>query len=534
MKRICSLFMIIVATLGSYAQRPGAAVDMLGYSYHLMVNDRNDTVQIKASLFFRKLDASRSVVFDLVSVKNTGTGMKVLSVTSRKQPLPFRHIENKLTIETATRTTGYDTIDIDYAGIPADGLIISRTKYGKRSFFADNWPDRARHWLACVDDPADKAAVEFRVTAPTHYQVVANGVLLEETNIDAQNRLTCWKESIDLPTKVMTVGIADFAVDHLDSTGNIDISSWVYPEDRKKGFYDFALAKEIVPFFEKKIAPFPFRKLANVQSKTTFGGLENAGAIFYSEDLITGERTGESTVAHEIAHQWFGDMATESDFSHLWLSEGFAVFLTMYYMEIRYGKDSSNMLLAGDRQEISAFAKKKLRPVVDSSVKSFMELLNPNSYQKGGWVLQMLRHELGEDVFWKGIQLYYRTYAGKNARTSDFQSIMEQVSGKNLRQFFYQWLYVAGEPQLEVSYRYNTQKKITTVTVVQQQAVLYNLPLEIFLHDKDKNRLPKRVVINVHNRTTSTDIPSDSAPIRVGIDDQVKLLFTGSSSAIRR
>ncbi|HTE26599.1 M1 family aminopeptidase, partial [Flavitalea sp.] len=318
------------------------------------------------------------------------------------------------------------------------------------------------------------------------------------------------------------------------STGAIDISSWVYPEDRDKGFYDFALAKEIIPFFEKQIAPFPFRKLANVQSKTTFGGLENAGAIFYAEQMITGERTGESTIVHEIAHQWFGDMATESDFSHLWLSEGFATYLTMYFMEKKYGVDSANSLLIGDRQEVKVFTATKLLPVVDSSVKSYMELLNPNSYQKASWVLHMLRQETGDEAFWKGIQLYYKTYAGKNAVTADFQKIMETVSGKNLNQFFYQWLYVAGQPKLDISYKYNPQKKLVTVTVVQQQPTLFVFPLELTAYGGSGTNTSRSIKLNVKDKTSSTDIPVNFEPIRIHVDEHTKLLYEGESVARKR
>jgi aminopeptidase N len=533
MTRLIFLLTLTFVSSSSYSQKSGASIDISHYLFEVLVNDTNDSIKCSASVYYKILKPVTSVILDLMSI-DRGKGMKVWSVTANGKSLSFRHSGNKLDIENAGETGQYKTINISYAGIPADGLIISKTKYGKRSFFADNWPDRARHWLVSVDDPADKAAVEFKITAPTHYQVIANGVLIEETNVDAQNKLTHWKEAIDLPTKVMAVGIADFAVNHLDSTGAVDISSWVYPEDRVKGFYDFALAKEIIPFFEKLIAPFPFRKLANVQSKTTFGGLENAGAIFYAEQMITGQRTGESTIVHEIAHQWFGDMATESDFSHLWLSEGFATYMTMYFMEKKYGVQQANSLLMGDRQEVKDFTIKKLQPVVDSSVKSFMELLNPNSYQKASWVLHMLRQETGDDAFWKGIQLYYKTYAGKNAVTADFQKIMEFVSGKDLKQFFYQWLYVAGQPKLDISYKYNPQRKSITLMITQQQPTLFNFPLQLTAVGKAGANLTKDIDLKVTKKTTIVDIPIDFEPANILIDKNAHLLYEGETSAAKR
>jgi aminopeptidase N len=227
-------------------------------------------------------------------------------------------------------------------------------------------------------------------------------------------------------------------------------------------------------------------------------------------------------------------MATESDFSHLWLSEGFATYLTMYFMEKKYGIDSANSLLIGDRHEIQVFTETKLKPVVDSSVKSYMELLNPNSYQKGSWVLHMLRQETGDEVFWKGIQLYYKTYAGKNAVTADFQKIMETVSGKNLNQFFYQWLYVAGQPKLEISYRYNIKKKLVTVTVVQLQPILFQFPLELSAYGRAGTNSARNIKLNIKGKNTSVDVPIEFEPVTVNVDEHTKLLYEGPTVAEKK
>jgi aminopeptidase N len=517
-------------TFSAFSQKPGAKINVTHYTYRLLVSDENDQLSNSATVTLKMLEDASEVILNLASANQQGRGMKISSIKADGIAVPFRHEADKVFVAVAGHKGQEKSLEVGYAGIPADGLIISKTKYGKRSFFADNWPDRARQWLICVDDPADKAAVDFIITAPTHYQVVANGILIEETNLNAQQKLTHWKEAIDLPTKVMTVGIAEFAVNRIDSTGNTEISSWVYPEDREKGFYDFGLAKEIIPFFEKIIAPFPYRKLANVQSKTRFGGLENAGAIFYSELLVTGTRTAEPTIAHEIAHQWFGDMATETDFSHLWLSEGFATYMTMYFMEMKYGVDSANALLQKDRLAVVSFATEKPGPVVDS-VSGFMDLLNANSYQKGSWVLHMLRYRLGDQTFWKGIQQYYKMYAGKNARTADFQKIMEQVSGQNLRQFFYQWLYVAGQPELEVSWKYNAGKKRVTITVVQQQKMPFEFPVDVTIYGTNKAESTITKKIQVSEKTTSMEVPLNFTPVSVLIDENTKLLFEDASTA---
>jgi aminopeptidase N len=152
------------------------------------------------------------------------------------------------------------TFIIPYSGIPADGLIISKTKYGHRSFFADNWPNRGHNWIPCHDDPADKATVEFVLTAPEHYQVVANGVQIEETSLGNGFKLTHWKEDTPISTKVMVIGVADFAVNLAGVVnGNIPVYSWVYPETKDKGFYDYAMAKDILPFFINNVGPYGYK-----------------------------------------------------------------------------------------------------------------------------------------------------------------------------------------------------------------------------------------------------------------------------------
>lgn len=219
-----------------------------------------------------------------------------------------------------------------------------------------------------MDQPGDKASFEFLVTAPEHYQVVSNGIQIEETSLSSHKKRTHWREDIPLPTKVMVIGVADFAVQHAGFVNNcIPVSSWVFPENADKGFYDYSIGTAVLAFFDQYIGPYPYRKLANVQSKTVYGGMENAGAIFYYENSVTGQRGEEGLFAHEIVHQWFGDMATEKSFAHLWLSEGFATYLTHIYMESKYGSDSLANRLKEDRLSVLGFVKESKRPVVDST-----------------------------------------------------------------------------------------------------------------------------------------------------------------------
>jgi len=347
---------LICISISVKAQRN---IDVLHYKYEITLNDQNDTIYGKAEIKFLATKGTKQVTFDLSGKTSNNKGGMIVTGVSIPYRIPFNpdnpnifiHSNNKLTVNTWAELVKDDTLlaTIFYYGIPANGLIISKNQFGKRTFFADNWPNRAHHWIPCIDDPADKAGVEFIVNAPAHYQVVSNGVQLEETNLPGNKKLTHWKEDVPLPTKVMVIGVADFAVNYVGDVNCIPVYSWVYPENKKEGFYDYAPAKEILAYHINYIGPYAYKKLANIQSKTVYGGMENASAIFYSEQTVTGTRQEEELISHEIVHQWFGNMATEKSFSHLWLSEGFATYLTHVFMESKYGKDSLNIEMQIDR-----------------------------------------------------------------------------------------------------------------------------------------------------------------------------------------
>ncbi len=528
MKILSGFILALLCALHSYSQKPDAAIDVLSYQFEVTLSDTTNNIKGRAIITAKILKDATSLELDLVSTDKNGKGMVAYRVLENNAAVTSMHGNDKLIIKSSRTLKKGETrtFEVLYEGIPTDGLVIAENKYKHRGFFADNWPTRARCWIPCVDHPADKATVEFTVIAPLHYQVVANGIQVEETVLNSEMKLTRYREQTPISPKVMVIGAADFAVQRAGEVECIPVYSWVYPEDRDKGFYDYALALEVLPFYIKNIGPYGYKKLANVQSKTRFGGLENANTIFYNEEMMTGKRKSEGTIAHEIAHQWFGNMATEAEWAHLWLSEGFATYMTILYMESKYGVDTARKMLIEDRGQTVAFAKQKPKPVVDSSVTNYMDLLNANSYQKGGWVLHMLRSQLGDSIFWKSIREYYAKYAGKTATSEDLQKVFETVSGKDLNTFFKQWLYTPGQPDLDVNWKYDQSKKSFSITVIQKQNKLFEFPLEIeILGGPDDGTITKS--IQVKDKQTTFTLPLAAKPQRVRVDPQVKLLFDG-------
>jgi aminopeptidase N len=526
-KRTALSSLLLFALSSLYAQN-NTAIDVQHYNFQLELSDHSDTIKGKAVINVKIIKRTNTLLFDLATINAEGKGMQVLNVHVADKDISFVHARDKLLINlpAAVKPGDEQTVVIEYLGIPSDGLIIAKNIFNKRTFFGDNWPNRAHSWLPCNDIPADKASLEFIITAPKHYSIVSNGIQTEERSVNDSIKLTHWKEDIPLPTKVMVIGVADFAVSDAGYAGNIPVRSWIYSEDKEKGFYDYAKAKDILQFFINYIGPYGYKKLANVQSKTIFGGMENAGAIFYYERSVTGNGKIEDLLAHEIAHQWFGDMVTETNFKHVWLSEGFATYFTDIYIQSAFGKDSMDHRMVNERDKVIDFDKRSATAIVDTS-SYYMALLNPNSYQKAAWVLHMLRNNVGDVVFQKIIREYYKKFAGKNAASEDFIAAAENISHKNLKPFFKQWLYQPGLPEIAITWRYNSAKKNVVVAIEQKQKNLFSFPLELSLQTADGKMIK---TILVQKRSALISIFSKGTVTAIVADPNYKLLWQESTN----
>ncbi len=527
---LCSIS--ISAKADNYPRNPD--IDILHYTFRLTLNDNNNIIKGRTSvdILFKSAGVSE---FSLdLKGKNPGkeSGMTVEFISVNGKPVIFSHENDRIRLKmlSPSRKSERRIYTITYSGMPEDGLIISKNKFGDRTFFADNWPDRCRNWLPVIDHPYEKATCEFIITAPGHYQVVSNGYKAEETNLKDNDRLTHWKEAVPISTYCMVFGAARFAVQNMYGPGGIPVQTWVFPQNREKGFFDFARTGRVIEFFNGKIGDFPYEKLANVQSKTRYGGMENASAVFYYENSVTGTRRIENTVVHELAHMWFGDSVTEADWHHIWLSEGFATYFTHVFNEFTFGRDRMVEGLKNNRRRIINYYKEHPEsPVIDLKIKNLMHLLNANSYQKGSFILHMLRAELGDEVFFNGIRSYYGKYINGIAVTEDFQKVMENTGGVNLDNFFKQWVYTPGHPVLKGKWNYNKKTKKLKIRIIQVQKSgnVFIFPLEIGIYFPDKT-IPEITKLNIRTKNEEFLIPADLAPRKVMLDPNTVLLFEDS------
>ena len=501
-------------------------VDIINYRFALELHDQDNRIAGTADVDLRFVAAGEtSLRFDLTNQDTaTGRGMTVSAVSADGTSLAFTHRDNALTITLPRRFEPGQRLrlQIAYAGVPASGLKIANNKHGDRTFFSDNWPDKARNWLPTVDHPYDKATSEMVVTAPAHYQVISNGLLVEETDLPGGRRRTYWRQSVPIAPWLYVLGVARFAVQHVDTFQGKAIQTWVYAQDRDAGFYDFAVpTRDVLQFYSDKVGPFSYEKLANVQSNSVSGGMESASAIFYSEGSVVGDRNvrWRNVVIHEIAHQWFGNAVTESDWNDVWLSEGFATYFTLLYIEHAYGRDEFLSGLESSRQRILEFDKQ--RPdyrVVHDNLSDMSQVTTGQIYQKGAWILHMLRGIVGDEVFWTGIRSYYRAHQDGHATTADFRGEMERASGRDLRGFFDQWLTRGGLVRLDGDWAYSADAKSITIRLTQRdRARIFAMPLQVGVYTAG-NSTPAITTVQLSDASHQFQIAAGQRPDRVVLD----------------
>lgn len=528
MRWLAVVLLLPAAVVGADTYPRQTGVDAIHYVFRLALGDASNEISGEATITVKFLvDKVGDVQLDLASLTG-GKGMRVASVrrggvTETPGPasdaIVFSHANHRLrlVLPTASQAGQEFTFTVRYRGVPADGLLHGSNIHGDRTIFANNWPNLIRNWLPVIDHPYDKATGEMIVTAPNHYQVVSNGVLIEESDLGSGQRRTHWRQSVPIASWLYTLGVARFSAHHATTAGGVPLQTWVFPQDRETGIRLFEdLSRRTMNFFVTQIGPYPYEKLAHVQATGFGGGTEYATAIFYGEKGVS---AGRGPVVHEIAHQWWGNSVTERDWDDVWLSEGFATYFTLLFTEHDEGHDAFVDGLKRSREQILDLEQKfPDTPVIHRNLSDMSKVLNNLIYQKGGWVLHMLRAEVGTESFWTAIRDYYRRYRDQNASTAELRAVFEQVSGKPLDWFFAQWLNRSGVPKIDGSWRYDAAKKQVEIRLTQSQAAdPYRLAVEVGIVSNPGG--PPRVErLAMNGRQATLAIRADSRPIDVVLD----------------
>jgi aminopeptidase N len=516
------------ASDGEHPYRPG--IDVLDYALSLELPEWGNGVRGDAILTVQRTARIGELVLDLVR-------LAVDSVRVNGRRVPFARTTDAIRIPLPAGSSKRFAVEVAYHGAVEDGLIIRTDSAGRWTGFGDNWPNRARFWIPSVDHPSDKATVTWHVTAPAKRMVISNGVLLERTTLADGRVRTSWRESHPVPVYVIVIAAAPLVEYSLGETAcglgsdGRCVPQFVYtaPEQRTTLPGAFAQAGEIVRYFASLVGPFPYERLAHLQSSTRFGGMENATAIFYSDAAFRRGTMGEGLIAHETAHQWFGDAVTEREWSHVWLSEGFATYFAALWTRHARGEDAFRNEMRRIRGRILEDSEAvPKRPVIDTAQTELLGLLNRNSYEKGGFVLHMLRSQVGDSAFFSALRAYYKAHRDSTALTDDLRLEMERASGQQLGWFFEQWLRRPGFPELDVTWSYDSSSHQVTLDVGQRGRFgPYRLPLTLELSD-DRGVARRATVVvpaQEHVRLVLPDsVHLASAPRSVVADPDVELL----------
>jgi aminopeptidase N len=426
-------------------------------------------------------------------------------------------------------------IEIGYRAVPRLGLYFlapdRHVKNRPRQVWSQCQDEDARHWFPCQDKPHVKMTTELRVRVPHGMTALSNGELIESDTPSRGKQPWMFHYALRSPhpSYLVTLVIGEFAEmtgeARLPSGRVVPLRYLVPPGEEAQGQRAFSGTPQMIEHFSEVIGvEYPWERYSQVVvADFIFGGMENTTATTMYEHILLDERAAldvesHDLVAHELAHQWFGDLVTCRDWSHAWLNEGFATFFEGVEREHRLGRDEYEHGVEADLADYLGEASGSYqRAIVCRDYEEPIDLFDRHLYQKGGLVLHMLRRTLGDTVFWSGVKKYVDAHKHGIVETNDLMRALEVESGRSLERFFDQWVYRPGHPVLEV--KVGWEKGLLTVDVEQTQkgddVAVFHFPLEIELEVGGKKQRHRR---EVTGRKEALAVQLDQRPAWVAFD----------------
>jgi len=470
--------------------------------------------------------------------------MKIESVmlSESNTPLQFQQPPDKLLIELDRPYGPTDSLSlrIQYRAKPRRGLYFVAARQGENvSKPAQIWtqgePEDNHRWFPCYDYPDDKATTEQYITTGSNEIAISNGALVETINNADGTRTFHWVMRQPHSTYLTSLVVGDY-VKLTDAYKNISLEYYTYRGTEKTALRAFSATPEMMRLFTNLFKyEYPYDKYAQtIVQAFFFGGMENITATTHADSEIlysTGEAGLEATqdlISHELSHSWFGDLVTCKSWKHLWLNEGFATFMEAVFKEHKSGRDEYLRLMNENaRLYLSEDQSRYRRPIVYDRYRTPSELFDATLYQKGGFIIHMLREVVGDEIFWKAVNRYLNEFKHESVETSDLQRVFEETSGRRLDWFFDQWVYKAGFPELRVRYSYNRLSKLLTLNVTQTQTpdaltpAVFRLPVEIEIATARGTRTER---IEINARTQQFTFKLDGKPRLIRFDKRSSIL----------
>jgi aminopeptidase N len=506
-------------------------IDVRHLRLELQVDLPNQTVKARAHLECRALRKLDGVQLDAV-----GFEVRKVSWAGGRESgeARFRHDGGKLSIDLPRAVAADDDLElfIDYTvRRPRAGLHFFGPSKDDPDAPLTVWsqgePTDNRHWIPCLDQPNVRQSTELIVTVAEGFEAVSNGALVSRTANDDKTVTFHWKQEKPHPSYLVTLVVGKFDVVK-EEWNKVPVLYYVPPGRKDDAARTFARTREMLDFFSRRFGvDYPWEKYAQVAAHQFGGGMENTSATTLGDQSLLDERAlldrnADGLIAHELAHQWWGDLVTCRDWSHLWLNEGFASYAEALWAEHHEGADdyAYNILLKAR----AALSGGKERPVVDRRYPSPGSMFDARSYPKGALILHMLRQRLGEAAFWKGVQRYGVEHKYQSVETADLRRSLERVSGRDLERFFHDWTERPGAPTLEVASSYDAERKQARVVVKQTQAgEAFHFPLQVRFGFGD-GRKPVVVEDLVTEKEQRLTVPLEERPTLIEIDPEQAVL----------
>ena len=393
-------------------------------------------------------------------------------------PLRYTYNDSTLVVHLPSplRPRAMTTVTVRYETVrPKKGVYFVDRRH---DLWTQGEAAETRHWIPTYDYPNDKTTWEFYIRVPKNEKALSNGRLVGTRPVGRGEAEWHWSLGEPASTYLMSVATGDYTILR-DSADGVPVDYWVYPDSVAAGWRGFGLTPRAVDLFAQKTrVPYPWEKYDQIVAPDfEYGGQENVTATTQSDDEVLHPAWAEPQartdllVSHELAHHWYGDYLTTRDWANVWLNEGFATFMEQYYTEAARGVSEAALERLGAQEQTIAADRRARRPIVyDRYQNDPIELFfSGHIYPKGALVLHMLRHDLGDSLFWAGMHRYTVDHARGTVVTADFERAMEATSGRDYSTFFRQWVYGAGFPVFQVSAQYDTAGRSVTLTARQVQ-----------------------------------------------------------------
>ncbi len=480
------------------------------------------SIRATASLTVRRIDAAAT------EIELDAVGFTLESVKVDGKAAEHRYDGRLLAVSIGKGERA--TIAIAYRATPRRGLYFlepdEHVPDRPRQVWSQCQEEDARHWLPCHDKPHVKMTTTITVTAPSGWQVLGNG------EMSKSGAAFTWTMSEPHASYLLTLVAGEFSVLEGEAAGT-PLTYYVPKGREEDGKRTFDKTPDMVKHFGELFGvKYPWNKYAQVVvSDFIFGGMENTTATTLYEHTLLDKRaaidiSSDDLIAHELAHQWFGDYVTCRDWSEGWLNEGFATFMEHVWREKDLGRDEYEFGLLGDLEAYTAEAGGRYRrPIVCQDYDAPLDLFDRHLYEKGGLVLHMLRTELGDEVFWRGIRSYLQAHAKGIVETRDLMRSLEVASGRSLGRFFEQWVYRAGHAELDVTLTWD--EGVLSCEVKQTHATADAVPnafeMPLWLDIVTGNSVDRRKLM-VTQRTESFAVPCNERPSYVVVDSEMRIL----------